>query len=296
MRRLMQLLFIAILVPLMASSKTVKTTLKRCIFRKQITMTASCNAVYPDKWLKLNLTNTTNDTLNITIDPALIFRPDDTVCQNMVAIGNETIAIAPAASQDIELKAFCGKSYGRCPYRNLKYTFWKQGDSAMVKTVNYMREKNVSNELMQNAIWRFTNNHSLRTVYDHRTPKASEDLIQFIAKEQKIKAPDIYTEFETDFKPGHQVFSPTGKAKTYVMVKWKHTDAPRHMNVTVLKENGEVYKRIYSNDQIDKEGHTVIVAFNSVNDSRGTYYVELKDDDGKIWDKQKVVVGYDATE
>jgi hypothetical protein len=68
------------------------------------------------------------------------------------------------------------------------------------------------------------------------------------------------------------------------------------MNVTVLKETGEVYKRIYSNDQIDKDGHTVIVEFNSVNDRKGTYYVELKDDDGKVWDRQKVIVGYDATE
>ena len=65
------------------------------------------------------------------------------------------------------------------------------------------------------------------------------------------------------------------------------------MYVTVLKENGDVYKRIDGNEEIDQYGHTVWVEFNSVNDTKGTYYVELKDNTNKVWDKKMVIVGYD---
>ena len=178
-----------------------------------------------------------------------------------------------------------------CPQYEL--TLARRVDSVLVKTMKHMKEQQVSTSLGQTAVWHFTNRHCLNTVYDHNNPRASEELVQFIAKERHSKVPDIFTEYETSVKPGMPVMVADGKATTYVVVKWKHANAPKHMIVTVLKENGDVYKRIYGNDQIDKEGHTVLVAFNSVNDVKGVYYVELKGDDGKVWDKQKVIVGYD---
>ncbi len=270
-----------------------RTTLKRGIFNKQLTVVATSNGGHTGKCLKLNLTNTSSIPLEVTIDPAMIFVPDDTNYQNLVTWGTESVMIEPAATASIDVYAFCGKSYARGPRANLSYKFYRQGDSVMTKTMAYMKTQPVSMHLAQAAVWHFTNRHCLSSIYCDQAPAASENVVKFICNERKQTMPETYTEFEQSDKPGQPAFVANGQAKTYVPVKWKHTDSKRHMNVTVLKENGEVYKKIQGNDHIDKEGHTVWVEFNSVNDRKGVYYVELKDEDNKIWYKKKVIVGYD---
>ncbi len=274
-------------------SRTINTTLRRSVFNKLVSVKATSAGGLYENCLKLDITNNSPDTLLMTVDPAMIFQPDDTNYQDLVTMGTETVPIVPKETAKMSVFAYCGKSYARCPARNMNYTLARRVDSVLVKTMKHMKEQQVSTSLGQTAVWHFTNRHCLNTVYDHNNPRASEELVQFIAKERHSKVPDIFTEYETSVKPGMPVMVADGKATTYVVVKWKHANAPKHMIVTVLKENGDVYKRIYGNDQIDKEGHTVLVAFNSVNDIKGVYYVELKGDDGKVWDKQKVIVGYD---
>lgn len=278
-------------------ARILKTTLKNCIFTKKLTVNAS-PLVGGDYvlGLKFDLKNTTTDTLMVTIDPALIFVPEDTNYQNLVTWGSEILVVNASDSASIKLDAFCGKSYARCPKLNLKYNYWKQGDSNMIKTLKYAKENKMGIDLTQKSVWTYTNNHPLNSVYNYAQPKESEQLVKYIAGLRKMKVPDQFLDIKRHNDPGKPVLYHSDVKKLYIPIKWSDNPNIRHMFVTVFKENGDVYKRIVNSEQIVKNEHTVWVEFNTVNDNPGTYYIELKDNNNKVWDKKKVVISYNITE
>ena len=245
------------------------------------------------KNIKLNLTNNTAKEITVDIDPALIFVPEDTLYQDLVLLGNETIVLAPSAQQDVSLQAFCGKSYARGPRSGLRYSFKKQGDTNMVKTLTYIKENNIDVHLAQCAVWTFTNGHCLSTVYSHDKIRMSEDLIKYIASIRKLRVPEYYMEYQLDNTAGRPVLA-YGKEKVYVTMHWGIDDGYRHMHLTIYKENGEIYKTIGADQVIDKYGYTVTVRFDPKVDPKGLYSVTLHDDAGKVWDKKKVIIGANA--
>lgn len=275
---------------------TIKTTLKRGMFTKRIIVNAISNGGYRDKCLKLNITNPNSDTaVSVFIDPAMIFGPDQPGYQNLVALGNETIAVAPSATVSIDLQAYCGISYAHSPAANVSYKFLKQGDSIMIKTMTFIKQHNISNYIAQSAVWMFTNEHPLSRVYSRQDPANSELLVKYTAGLKKIKVPEMYMEIKQNDRIGEAVVSVRDIPKLYVPVKWSN-DNTKRMYVTVYKENGDVYKKVDGHEEIDYTGHTVWVEFNIVNDAKGVYFVELKDEDNLVLQRKKVNVGYSIEE
>jgi hypothetical protein len=266
-------------------------SLKRAMMNKTISVNAiSLGGRLGSKNIKLSLTNNTTRELTVDIDPALIFAPEDTSFQDLVLPGNETIVLAPSANADVKLQAFCGKSYAKGPYLDLKYHFKKQGDSNMIKTLNYVKANNVDVHLAQYAVWTFTNGRCLNTVYSHNNVRMSEDLMKYMAGLRKQKLPEFYSEDEINSTPGRPVCVP-GFEKIYVVMHWGSEAGARNMHLTVYKENGEIYKTIEADREIDKYGSTVNVQFDARVDPAGVYLVKLRDDEGKIWGQKKVAVG-----
>lgn len=290
------LILFAVLLGFSSNAKLSRTSLKRGIFSKQLTVDATSLGGIARSCLKLAITNTTKDTLTVTVDPALIFTAEDTNYQNLVTWGDEVLVIEPSVTKEVDLVAFCGKSYAKCPRPKMKYKFWRQGDTNMVSTMRYAKKNNISPWVTQSAVWTYTNNHPINTVYDYGHPEESQQMVAYIAKQKKLTMPTQYMQLTTHERAGEAVTREDDLRKIYVPIKWKSMAEVRHMYVTVLKENGDVYKRIINNEHISGDEHTVWVEFNSVNDRKGTYYIELKDNNNKVWDKHKVVIGYGITE
>ncbi len=264
-------------------------SLKKAMNSKRITLNAISNGGASGKSIKLQLTNNTAEDITIDVDPALIFVPEDTVLQNLVLLGNETLVLKANSKSDVDLQTFCGKSYGHCPRKNVAYHYWKQGDSNMIKVLTYARQNNIAIPVIQRAVWTFTNGHCLNTVYLHEYIRMSEDLVKYMASLRKIRVPDIFMEYNTAESPNEAVLVP-GDQKVYVNIHWTD-EGYRHMYLTVYKENGEIYKNIEADRVIDKYGYTVVVQFDPHRDPKGTYIVRLYDDARKVWNQKIVVVG-----
>jgi len=271
-------------------ANTGRVSLKKAMLAKSITVNAvSLGGYLGTKNLKLTLTNNTDKELNVDIEPGLIFKPDDTAYQDLVVLGDEHIALAPAAHQDISLQAFCGKSYARGPLRGMNFTFRKQGDSNMVKTLAYIKANNVPPQLAQYAVWTFTNAHCLNTVYDYQQVKTSEGLIRYIATLRKLPVPEFYTQYKLDSTENRPVIA-AGKEKVYVTMHWGNTGY-KHMYLTVFKADGSRYKEVEADQVIDKDGYTVVVQFDPKVDPPGNYTVQLHDEYNVVWSQKVVNVG-----
>jgi len=270
-----------------------KMTLKHALGSKSVGLEAVGKGGAMGECLILNLKNNTDKPLIIVVDPGLIFVPADTAYQNLVLLGMESIEIAPGIAKELTVSTFCGKSYAKCPPRYHRYTYWRQGDTNMVKVLNYVRENGIAKEdigLAQRAVWTFTNKYHLRSVYDPAKPQLSEQLIRYMADVRKVKIPDYfsYTDLAVQ-RAGAPLF--TGQhQRVSVLMKWGNIDY-RMMFVRVKNENGDIYRKLESGQYIDKNGHTMVVEFNADRDPAGTYTVEVCDENQKVWDRKVVVVG-----
>jgi len=292
MSRPLKNVLICVMICCLAVNSFAEThiSLKRAITKKMISLNALSKGGHLGKCMKLSITNTSPKEITIDVEPGLIFVPDDTTYQNLVSMGGESVILAPSATKEIDLEAFCGKSYARCPWAKTHYNYYRQGDSNMVKTLAYMKANNVPADLVQRAVWVFTNGHCLSTVYSAQYPQESENLIHYLAAVKKLKDPKYYVSSQLENRPGRSVIV-ADREKTFINMHWKSDEGYRHMRLFVLKENGAPYKEIEADQIIDKYGSTVQVEFDPRHDPHGTYHVVLRDDANKIWDQKTIVVG-----
>lgn len=262
---------------------------KKAIAAKLITVDAISTGGYCGKSLKLALRNNSCREMQVTIDPGLIFRPENQSYQDLVVMGNEAVALAPEGYSEVTLQTFCGKSYAMGPGTNLSYHYWKQGDSDMIRTLNYARSNRVDPYLAQKAVWFFTNDHSISSIYSYDNTEMSENFARYVAGLRHIKLPDYFIDHRLNNRAGQRTVT-TDHLKLYTIMHWGANDGYRHMYVTVYKDDGTIYKRIEADQVIDKYGYTVKVQFDPKHDPQGTYLVTLHDDANKIWDRKKVVI------
>ena len=94
-------LFVLTFSVLMVHAGIVKTGLKAAMDRGDIVVEAgSTDKGFTGKGIRLSVRNRTNNTLQIMVDPALIFKPIDTSFQDLVIAGEIMLAIAPNTSQN----------------------------------------------------------------------------------------------------------------------------------------------------------------------------------------------------
>lgn len=281
------------MVTVNVNAEVTHVSLKKAMAANLVSVEAWSAGGYCEKSLKLDVQNNTHTDLAIDIDPGMIFAPDDSVYQNLVLLGNETLALGPAATSTVRLQTYCGKSYARGPSVGLHYHFMKQGDSLMIKTLCYVKSNNVNKHLAQSAVWMFTNGHCLNTIYWSENSRMSEEFVKYIASLKKVRIPEYFVQYKTDDAADRPVFVP-GDSKVYVDMHWGAEEGYRHMYLTIYKENGDVYKRIEADKVIDKYGCTVQVVFDPKKDVKGAYYVRLTDDANRVWGQKRVLVGYSS--
>ena len=113
-----------LIIPAHATVKPV--SLKDCLKKGLIRMSACSNGGYIGKCLDLTLKNNTDKDLLVKVDPALIFRPEGEQYQHLVAVGQEIIMIPAKKTATQPVQTFCGKSKAASPVKNLSFKYWLQ--------------------------------------------------------------------------------------------------------------------------------------------------------------------------
>jgi hypothetical protein len=232
--------------------------------------------------------NRTTVSLNIKIDDAVVFKPEDTMFQNLVGIGGELLAIGPKKNSSITLQTFCGKSYARCPSSGLKFTFLNQGDKALSSVAQFIKTHSLYNGIGQHAIWSLTNGHRLTSIYSPQSSDISKKLTQLVASAIGKKTPRFHTThmpLGTTF--GQSVYNPTIE-KYYVDISWS-TPKPRNMHVSVYKENGDLFRN-EGREMISGSVHKIKVELDPKQVPEGVYYVKLWDDENTVYDLVEVEI------
>lgn len=270
-------------------------TLLAAMKEQKVRVCAEALGGHSKQCLYLNIANNTSVPMNITIDPAMIFRPVDSSQQDLVVMGEQVIVLAPNESKSMSVNAFCGKSYASSPRRNTKFNFLKQGSRGLIEAAKFINRHKLYNYIGQAAVWSFTNNKSLSNIYstDPAYNQLSNELVKLISKMTGKPIPEYNTVLRT-YREGASgpVYNPE-ISRLYVDLNWTNKDLI-NMHVLVFKSDGTLYKEIKDGERISPKGHSLRVEFDPKKDPHDTYTVCLKDNENYVYLKKRVIVSSES--
>jgi hypothetical protein len=230
---------------------------------------------YHNKSLHMAITNTSDKAIQVVVDPALIFRPDDTTYQDLVLAGTDLIVIKGKGTTEMESQVFCGKSYAHAPARNVNFTFLRSGGEVMAKVMGFINQNKIYDALGQDAIWALTNRHELNGVYDSNRPELSKKLLDFMSAATGWPVPEYYKQYATNPRGSGPVVAPKA-LKMLANFEWI-LQAPKKLTLGIYDKDGKMIQPVVENEDFGKGGHRVRVEFEAEGVQAGTYYIRLMD-------------------
>ena len=270
------LIFLLLAYSIVSHAALDRISLKQGIQSGLLKVSANANGNgYHNKSLHMAITNTGTKAIQVQIDPALIFRPDDTSYQDFVLAGTDLIVLRAKATVELESQVFCGKSYASAPSRNLNFTFLKAGDDIMVKVMGFINQYKLYDGLGQDAIWALTNRRELHGVWDGNRPEISKKLIDYMASVTGWAVPDYYKEYALNPRGNGPVAAPKA-LKMLANFDWKLTE-PKTLTLGIYDKEGKMLQPVVENQEFGKGGHRVRVEFEAEDVPAGMYYIRLMD-------------------
>lgn len=253
-----------------------RTGLQAALEKGLVTVQAVSTADgYNGKGLQLKVRNTTKQPLQVTLDPALIFRPADTSYQDLVVASEQVLTLAANRETIVALQTFCAKSYARAPNEDLSYRFWRQGDSALIKVVRYIVQHKIDGTLGQSAVWVITNDHELDGVFDPAQPEVSNKLLALLVQLTGKRVPAYFTQYELNTTGGEPAFLARA-LKLYAAFDWK-LESPRVLDLGIYNEQGDLVQAVFPKKVMARGGYKIQVTFEAENVPKGNYHIRLKD-------------------
>lgn len=265
-----------LLLPCSLQAAIMRMGLKAALSSQSVTLQATGSGQrYYGKGLHLQLKNRSGQPLKLDIDPGLIFRPDDTSYQDLVLPGEQTIVLAANGEAGIDLQSFCGKSYARAPGAHTSFTFQKQGDSAMIRVLQFINKYQLYNSAGQHAVWVLTNDKDLDGIYDPQQPQVSNKLLALLVQLTGKPIPPYFKLYRLSTVAGEPVLEPR-VLKIYSIFEWQLTST-KNLTMGVYDASGELIQPVWDNKPFVKGGYKMTVAFEAENIAPGNYYIRLKD-------------------
>jgi hypothetical protein len=287
MRRIAFLLLF-IITPLAGHAAVQRTGLRAAMDKGLVRVSAiSTGAIYNGKALKLHLVNTSHDALQVTVDPALIFRPFDSACQDLVLPGSEMLALAPGASGELTVQTFCGKASAAAPRGGVSYRFKAQGDSIMIHVLQFIKKQQLFDGLGQSAVWALTDHHNLEGIVDPARPKVSADLLALMVKLTGWPAPEYFKVYKLNTEAGQPVFQKR-VLKIVAKFDWALPES-RKLTMGIFNEQGKEVQSVFKDQQMAEGGYKMQVEFEAEGAPAGKYYMRLKDGE-RVMKEVRVVV------
>lgn len=265
------------ITPAFADRNTI-VDLSKAIKQHMITITATATGdEYNEHALKLKVKNTGSLVFNLVMNDGVIFAPDSTGYQPLILVGGEKVYMTALKETEISVQTFCANSDRLAPVKGLNYTFSKVANDTLVKILGYIRTNRWYNDMGQSAVWVFTNNHKLNTVYDYGNDFTSKKLLDFITKTTGMKMPEYFVQSEIDDTPGEEVYHP----KTLkIFAKYElELDKPKTLTLGIYNEQGATIQSVFENRRYGKAGHRFRVEFEAKDVPAGKYYIRLKEGD-----------------
>ncbi|RQO30483.1 hypothetical protein DBR32_13030 [Taibaiella sp. KBW10] len=257
--------------------KAMRLSLLQAVKEHKVIITAkSSSTLYNQKGLLLSIENTGKENIILEVDPAMVFSPEDAQYQNLIIEGFDVLVVNAGKSRIIGMQSYCGESSDRAPVADLPYRYARQGDSIMIKTLKFIRDNKVKEDMAQHALWVLTDNHDLSDVYDERDPALSRHFTAFMGKLLGVAAPQYFTVKELNATPGELV-SNQKVLKLVTNLQWS-LSRPESLSLSIYNTSGEKVASYFDHKAFPKGEYDLNASFETIDYPEGRYTIKLYSD------------------
>lgn len=185
--------------------------------------------------------------------------------------------VQPLKEASITVQTFCANSNAAAPAKGQEYQYSGMADDNVVKLLAFLKQNRMFNELGQQAVWVFTNNHNLNSVYDGSNEFASKKLQDFLITLTGKSKPEYYVKSGVNAVAGQAVHNPK-TLKIYATFE-ERLDVAKKLTLGVYNEQGKMVQPVFENRNFGPAGHRFKVEFEAKNVPAGKYYIRLKEAD-----------------
>ncbi|MCB0700236.1 MAG: hypothetical protein H6551_01465 [Chitinophagales bacterium] len=255
-----------------------KLNISDAIEQNIITVKAETNGnSFMRQGLTLKIKN--NGSLNFVLimNFGTVFKCETDGYSSLILAGEETMFINPMQENIIiDVQTFSADSKGKVPEKGLSYTYSNVDKSIHIEIFKYIKQRRLYSELGQYAIWLFTNDHNINSVYAADNDAMSKQLIERITEFSTLTTPEYFVEQKISKEAGKPVFNPKVlNIFTQVEHQIKKTEV---LTLAIYNSTGEQVQTVFENRRYGKSTQRFRVQFNTENNPAGKYYIRLKDE------------------
>lgn len=144
--------FICCILVYSANSKTI-LTFKKAIESNIINAKSINIGGYQGQCMQLTLTNLTNDSLEVQLEPGLILDSKKNERQDILVVQEEFFVLGAKKSLTKKIKGYCCQASKSAPNSGDYYTFNLKSDDALNRLAQFLNNKNYNKDAEQQAIW-----------------------------------------------------------------------------------------------------------------------------------------------
>ncbi len=255
-----------------------RINLLQALQQHMVTVTAEATGnSYMQQGLKLTVKNTGSLNFILVVNQGVSFNATDDKVQPLILAGEETVPLQPLKEATVNVQTFCGNSNAAAPAKGQAYEYSGMASGEIVKLLGYLKQNRLYNELGQQAVWVFTNDHNLNSVYDGNNEFASKKLRDFLITLTGKPRPEYYVKSVVSTIAGQAVHDPK-TLKIYATFEEK-LETAKKLTLGVYNEQGTMIQPVFENRNFGPAGHRFKVEFEAKNVPTGKYYIRLKEAD-----------------
>lgn len=284
MKKILFLATVGVIQAIMVQAGPTRIPLSQAIQQHIVTVSAEATGnSYMQQGLKLTVKNTGSLNFILVMNQGATFAPVDAEAQPLLLAGEEIMPMQPLKEATINVQTFCANSNASSPQKGMKYTYDRIADDNLVKLLAFLKQNRLYNELGQNAVWHFTNGHSLNSVYDSGNELASKKLVDFITTLTGKDKPEYFVQTSSSTIAGQPVHNPK-TLKIFATIE-QELKEPKKLTLGIYNEQGEMIQPVFENRHFGIMGHRFKVEFQAENAPEGKYYIRLKEGETILHEK-----------
>lgn len=140
-------------------------SLSDAISKKVITGEFKGTGNYSGFAMNVSLNNLQQKKISLLIPAGTMFKPSDDGAQNILVPEDKILVLKPGEKINSVLTGFCCEASDKAPSKDMKFSLSSNKDPKMLKLYAAVKGKSYSNDVLQDAIWCVSDNHSVSDIY-----------------------------------------------------------------------------------------------------------------------------------
>lgn len=258
------------------TSVTIAEAERRKLISVQFTG-AEADSVHPllsSHWgacMQMEVKNNVSETLLMKLDYGYLLVPDDTSLQTMVVTESQMVKLSPGQKKKYQVYAMCTEAHDAAPSSAKKFKIGKRTSGHLLGITELIHKKKYHHGAGQNAVWCFTDNYDLSTIY-HEDTSVMYTLRRYVAAAKNLPLASVYS----DTKNNVSISQPTIRTRTVYSGSISYSVGNNTKVLLALFDEANHMKRVYVNNELQREG---VYAYNyeisSDETSNSKHYLRL---------------------